>query len=62
MARHQNYSKRSRESRKAMTDDTAEDVDVDVEYPDCCDCIAEGWSPVVDDADLPPDPVRRPTT
>ncbi len=57
MVRHQNYSKRSRESRKAMTDDTADDDEGDVDYPDCCDRIALEWSPVVDDVSLPPDPV-----
>lgn len=53
MSRHQNYSKRSRESRKAMTDGTADDDD----YPDCCERAAEDWSLVPDDLRLPPDPV-----
>lgn len=46
MARHHSYSKRSRESRKAMGDD-ADDPDDDE---------AERW-PVADDAPaVPPDP------
>lgn len=57
MSRHQHYSKRSRESRKAMNDGTADDDDVDDDYPDCCERLAEDWSPVADDADPPPDPV-----
>ncbi len=57
MTRHQNYSKRSRESRKAMNGGTVDDDDVDDDYPDCCERIAEDWSPVPDDLRLPPDPV-----
>ncbi|UVO10640.1 hypothetical protein NM962_11285 [Mycobacterium sp. SVM_VP21] len=54
MTRHQSYSKRSRESRKAMNDDTADDDD----YPDCCERIAaEDWSPLADELNWPPDPV-----
>ncbi|MFL0180338.1 MULTISPECIES: hypothetical protein [unclassified Mycobacterium] len=56
MPRHQNYSKRSRESRKAMTDGAADADDVD-DDPGCCERIAEDWSPVADDLRLPPDPV-----
>lgn len=50
MSRHQNYSKRSRESRKAMSDGTADDDDVDDAYADCCERVAEDLSPVADDA------------
>ncbi|WP_409429130.1 hypothetical protein [Mycobacterium sp. SMC-11] len=57
MSRHQHYSKRSRESRKAMNDGAADDDDVDDDYPDCCERLVVDWSPVADDADLPPDPV-----
>lgn len=57
MTRHQNYSKRSRESRKAMNHGTADDDDVDDDYPDCCECMAEDLPPVADDLGMPPDPV-----
>ncbi|ULP49256.1 MULTISPECIES: hypothetical protein [Mycolicibacter] len=56
MTRHQSYSKRSRESRKAMNDSTADD-DVDDDYSDCCDRIAEEWPPVADELNRPSDPV-----
>lgn len=47
MARHQNYSKRSRESRKARTDGVVEPDD----YPECDECAAEPWPPAPADAD-----------
>lgn len=57
MTRHQSYSKRSRESRKAMNDDTV-DGNVDDDYADCCGRIAaEDWSPLADEFNWPPDPV-----
>ena len=51
MGRHQSYSKRSRESRMAMIDDTAAEDD----YPDCCDHLPEIWSPLAQNAGGPPD-------
>ena len=52
MTRHQSYSKRSRESRKAMNDD------VDDDYADCCGRIAaEDWSLLADELNWPPDRV-----
>lgn len=51
MARHHNYSKRSRESRKAMGDG----LDGQHEEPD--DQPAEDWQAPVDGTALPPDPV-----
>ncbi|QZA09420.1 hypothetical protein K3U94_09400 [Mycolicibacter heraklionensis] len=52
MARHHSYSKRSRESRKAMTDGSVDDG-----YPDCCECMTEDWSALADEISLPSDPV-----
>jgi|GEM_PF-5511248 len=58
MSRHQKYSKRSRESRKAMTDGTADDDDVDDDYAGCCEPVAEDWPPAVEEGSPPPDPAR----
>ncbi|BBX23022.1 hypothetical protein MTER_24330 [Mycolicibacter terrae] len=52
MARHHRYSKRSRESRKAMTDgfgDVSEDPGAD-------DVAVEDWSTEADEPDSPPGP------
>lgn len=49
MARHHHYSKRSRESRKAMTDGgDAPD------YPDVEDTQAEDWQAGPDESNPPP--------
>lgn len=58
MARHHNYSKRSRESLKAMTDGTADEDGDDRDYPEPGECIAEEEQPLADGAGLPPDPVH----
>lgn len=52
MSRHQHYSKRSRESRKARTDGTV----VEDAYSDCQECMVDEWSPLIDDASLPQHP------
>ncbi|BBY35244.1 hypothetical protein MMIN_33050 [Mycolicibacter minnesotensis] len=59
MARHQRYSKRSRESRKAMANGPAADVD----YPDRAERGGDEWPHAPDDGGAPlhspPRPPRR---
>lgn len=52
MARHHRYSKRSRESRRAMADDASDPPD----YLDPDDAAAEDWHAGPDEPDLPPGP------
>ncbi|MGB3895830.1 MAG: hypothetical protein WA942_16450 [Mycolicibacter sinensis] len=52
MARHHRYSKRSRESRKAMTEGSSDQPD----YPEGDDAAAEDWQTGTDQPDLPPGP------
>lgn len=52
MARHHRYSKRSRESRKAMTEGSSDPAD----YPDADDAAAEDWQMGTDEPDPPPGP------
>ncbi|HLR98324.1 MAG TPA: hypothetical protein VK069_01885 [Mycolicibacillus parakoreensis] len=50
MARHHNYSKRSRESRKAMTDSATDPPD----YSDFEDTALDDWRAPSGDPDTPP--------
>lgn len=50
MAHHRSYSKRSRESRKAMGDGVGDQPD------DSDNNAAEDWRPTADHPPLPPDP------
>ncbi len=54
MARHHNYSKRSRESRKAKTEGAGDQPD----YPDLDDLTGEDWHARDDEPAGPPDPLR----
>lgn len=50
MARHHSYSKRSRESRKAMNVGPGDQRD----YPDGADSVDEDWQTSTDEPDGPP--------
>ncbi|WP_162112466.1 hypothetical protein [Mycolicibacter kumamotonensis] len=52
MARHHRYSKRSRESRKAMSNGVTDLPG----YPDADDAAAEDWQLTADEPDPPPGP------
>lgn len=53
MARHHHYSKRSRESRKAMTDGADDTSD----YPEADESVVEGWQAGTDEQpEVPPGP------
>jgi len=52
LARHHHYSKRSRESRKAMSNGLTDLPG----YPDTDDAAAEDWQLTADEPDPPPGP------